>query len=110
MTLRRINNTDDIIYVINPSQRQSIIKEIKKTTKGKKLELYGVGGANLKKEGLKSLFDMSELSLMGFFEVVPHIPKLLKRIKQTTNEIIKIQPDIVITIDAPDFCGPLARR
>lgn len=81
-----------------------------KDFKGKKLELYGVGGKNMKKAGLSSLFDMSQLSLMGFFEVLPHIPKLLKLIKQTAQEIIKVKPDIVVTIDSPDFCFRVIKK
>ncbi len=77
---------------------------------GKQLKISGVGGPDLEKEGLKSIFDMSELSLMGFFEIIPHIPKLIRRINQTTQEIIKFQPDIVITIDAPDFCFRVIKK
>ena len=54
--------------------------------------------------GLDSLFPMSELSLMGIAEILPHIPRLLKRIRQTAADIREVKPDIVITIDAPDFC------
>lgn len=77
---------------------------------GKKLEIFGVGGQNMSDQGLKSLFDMSELSLMGFVEILPHLPKLIKRINQTAKKIIDIKPDIVVTIDSPDFCFRVIKK
>lgn len=68
------------------------------------LKFCGVGGETMAAAGLDSLFPMSELSLMGIAEILPHIPRLLKRIRQTTADIREVKPDIVITIDAPDFC------
>lgn len=64
----------------------------------------GIGGEYMERQGLTSLFPMKELSIMGFLEVLPHIPRILKRIKQTVSAIRELQPDIVITIDSPDFC------
>lgn len=66
-------------------------------------EFVGVGGELMQKEGLHSIFPMSDLSIMGFVEVLPHIFKLLGRIKQTADEITAQKPDLIITIDAPDF-------
>ncbi len=82
-----------------------LIKEIKSRFENaeKEVEFVGIGGKMMKNEGFSSIFDMEELSVMGFTEVLPHIPKLLKRIKQTALEIRKIKPDYVITIDSPDF-------
>lgn len=67
------------------------------------LTFSGVGGGLMHAEGLNSLFPMHELSVMGISEVLPKIPHLLKRINQTVDDIKTKQPDIVITIDAPDF-------
>ncbi len=63
----------------------------------------GIGGTLMKEQGLESLFPMNDLSVMGIFEVLPRLRLILKRIKQTTLNIINNKPDIVITIDAPDF-------
>lgn len=68
-----------------------------------KAEITGIGGKNMEGEGLKSLFPITELSLMGFAEVLPHIPRLKRRIRQTVAKIEKVQPDILITIDSPGF-------
>ncbi len=63
----------------------------------------GVGGKLMQEQGLISIFPMEDLAVMGFVEVVPHIFKLLKRIKETAQRIILEKPDFIITIDAPDF-------
>jgi lipid-A-disaccharide synthase len=47
---------------------------------------------------------MSELSVMGVFEILPKLPQLIKRKNQVINDIINIYPDALITIDSPDFC------
>lgn len=70
----------------------------------------GVGGENMQAQGLSTIFPMEELSLLGFLEIVPHIPTLLKRIEQTANAIIALKPDIVVTIDAPAFNHRVAKR
>lgn len=74
------------------------------------LEFYGVGGERMQEQGLTSLFPMKELSIMGFAEIIPHIPHLLKRIRQTADEAKRLKPDIVITIDAPEFCFRVAKK
>ncbi len=64
----------------------------------------GVGGDLMIEQGLESLFPMNDLSVMGIAEVLPRLRLILKRIKQTTDNIGKNKPDIVVSIDAPDFC------
>lgn len=72
---------------------------------GVSLEIQGIGGDNILSCGLDgSLFPMSDLSIMGIAEVLPKIPHILKRIKQTVLAIESFQPDIVLSVDAPDFC------
>lgn len=67
------------------------------------IEIHGVGGERMQAEGLTSVFPMQDIALMGFAEILPHIPKVLKRIKQTIAAIEAFQPDAVITIDSPGF-------
>jgi lipid-A-disaccharide synthase len=78
-------------------------------TKGD-FECHGIGGDMMVAEGLSSLFPMTDLSVMGVFEIVPKLPKLIKRIGQTVADIVEKQPDIVITIDAPDFSKRVVKR
>ena len=85
----------------------SLKKQIGNT---KEIELIGIGGPKMEEQGLKSIFSINQLSLMGFAEIVPHIPKLLGLIKYTADLIIKEQPDLIITIDAPDFCFRVIKK
>lgn len=66
-------------------------------------EFVGVGGENMTSVGLRSLFPMSDLAVMGIVEVLAHAKTLKKRIKETANAIISEKPDVVLTIDAPGF-------
>lgn len=74
------------------------------------VEIKGVGGSKMSAEGLVSIFPMKEISLMGFLEVVPHIPNLLRRINQTVQEILDYSPDFVVTIDSPGFNYRVAKK
>jgi lipid-A-disaccharide synthase len=75
------------------------------------LNIRGIGGEELRKAGLsESLFPMRDLSIMGVAEIVPHIPKLLRRIDQTVAAISVFNPDIILTIDSPDFCFRVLER
>lgn len=67
------------------------------------IELEGVGGPQLSEQGLKSIFPMDELSLMGFVEVVPKIPKLLGRLREAADAARRYRPDVLITVDSPSF-------
>lgn len=80
------------------AQLMKAIKAQAPTTK-----FSGIGGSLMEEQGLNSLFPMTDLSVMGVFEVLPKLRLLLKRIKQTIVNIKNTSPDIVITIDAPDF-------
>ncbi len=74
------------------------------------ITFVGIGGPGMEAEGLKSLFPMAELSIMGLAEIIPHIPKLLKRIDQTIKNVQETKPDCLITIDAPGFTFRVAQK
>ncbi len=69
----------------------------------------GIGGAQMQAQGLQSLFPMDELSIMGIAEVLPKYAHLKRRIRETARAVIAAQPDVLITIDSPDFCLRVAR-
>jgi len=75
-----------------------------------KIIFHGVGGENMTDQGLESLFPMEDLSVMGLAEVLPNLINIIKRIKQTSDRINEINPDVVLTIDAPDFCFRVAKK
>ena len=70
----------------------------------------GVGGPMMQVQGLASRFDMSELSVMGIAEVLPRYRTLKRRIMQTAQAVIETQPDVLITIDCPDFSLRVAKQ
>ena len=74
------------------------------------MDFYGIGGDRMIGHGMASLFPMSDISIMGFVEILPHIPKVLKRVNQTVADIIRVKPDVVITIDSPGFCCRVAEK
>ena len=76
----------------------------------KNVEFVGVGGENMTACGLKSLFPMSDLSVMGIIEVVGHARTLSRRIRETVNAIIDEKPDFVLTIDSPGFAKSVIKK
>ncbi len=79
-----------------------LIKELK--TQYPSAVFVGVGGKLMQEQGLTSIFPITDLMVMGFVEVLPHLFTILTRIKQTVLAIKNHQPDYLITIDSPDFC------
>ena len=73
-------------------------------------EFNGIAGDLMIEQGMHSMFPISDLSVMGVFEILPRLPKLIKRINQTVADIIHKQPDIVVTIDSPDFCKRVVKK
>lgn len=67
------------------------------------IQFAGVGGENMEKAGLNSLFDITDLAIMGLAEVIPSIPKVLRHIHETVADIAEKKPDVVITIDSWSF-------
>jgi lipid-A-disaccharide synthase len=70
----------------------------------KNAEYYGIGGNKMMENGIKLSFHYQEISMMGFFEIIPHLFSLLRKINSTAKEISKLKPDLVLTIDSPGFC------
>ena len=70
----------------------------------------GIGGSTMNDAGLRSLFPMAELSVMGLAEVLPKLPTLARRLRQTMAAIEESRPDAVITIDSPGFNFRVAKR
>ena len=75
-----------------------------------KLDVFGIGGKALEERGLKKFYDISEINVMGIVEVVPKIFHIKKIINNTVNKILEINPDIVLTIDSPDFTLRIAKK
>lgn len=73
------------------------------------VQFDGIGGAQMQAQGLVSRFDMDELSIMGLVEVAPKYFHLKRRIAETAQAVLAYAPDVLITIDSPDFCLRVAK-
>ncbi len=69
----------------------------------------GIGGEAMRDEGLDSLFPQADLAVMGFAEIVPRIPKLLARLRQTLGDIEAKRPSLIVTVDSWGFTGRVAK-
>ena len=74
------------------------------------VKFVGVGGEYMVRNGLKSIFPISDLAVMGIFEVLAHAKTLTKRINQTASAILQEKPDIVLTIDSPSFAKSVIKK
>ena len=70
----------------------------------------GIGGENMVAAGLKPLFPMGDLAVMGIVEVVAHARTLTRRIRETVNAVLDIKPDVVLSIDAPGFVKSVIKQ
>src|SRR3954453_12688699 len=70
----------------------------------------GVGGRAMAREGLMSRFPIEELSIMGFAKVIARLPKILRLIRETAQEVLDASPDVLVIIDSPDFTHRVAKR
>ncbi|MEP1612454.1 MAG: lipid-A-disaccharide synthase [Roseobacter sp.] len=73
------------------------------------IEFDGIGGDQMQAQGLESRFAMQELSVMGLAEILPKYRALKARIRETAEAVVQSQPDVLITIDSPDFCFRVAK-
>jgi lipid-A-disaccharide synthase len=74
------------------------------------LTFFGIAGPKMMREGAKTLFPIEKLSVRGYFEVIKHLPGLLKLRNRLLKQIIQEKPDVFIGIDAPDFNFWLERK
>ncbi len=67
------------------------------------IEYLSVGGEHLRALGIKSLYDLKEVTYLGFTRVFLNIFKIKKKINETVDKIIEFNPDILFSVDSPDF-------
>jgi len=73
-------------------------------------ELFGVGGPAMRAAGVESPFPITDLSVMGLFEVLPRAGRILRRMREVVRLLAERRPDAVVTIDSPDFMQRVVRR
>ena len=74
------------------------------------IEYLSVGGEHLKALGIKSLYDLKEVTYLGFTRVLLNVFKIKSKINETVKEILKFKPDILFSVDSPDFTLRVAKE
>ena len=74
------------------------------------IEYLSVGGEYLKALGIKSIYDLKEITYLGFTKVLLNIFKINKKINETVHKIIEFSPDILFSVDSPDFTLRVAKK
>ncbi len=86
----------------------TVIKDLKKINQD--VEYLSVGGQNLQSLGIKSVYDLKEITYLGFTNVILNIFKINKKINQTVKAILDYNPNILFTVDSPDFTLRVAEK
>ncbi len=84
-----------------------VVSEIVK--KRTDLEFLSVGGTNLEKLGIKTIFNQKEITYIAFTDILLNFFKIKRKIKETVNEVLKFKPDILFSVDSPDFTLRVAK-
>ena len=85
-----------------------VIRELKRIYS--EIEYLSVGGENLKALEIRSIYDLKEITYIGFTSVILNIFKINRKINETVKAIIDFNPDILFTVDSPDFTLRVAER
>lgn len=82
-------------------QSAELVKALRET--GREFDFVGMGGEHLKNQGVRTLFHINELSVMGISEVLEALPKILNLLGRIKQALAAEKPDALIVTDAPDF-------
>ncbi len=85
-----------------------LMRGLKKKTGGR-VRFAGVGGPRMVAEGIELLFPQADLAHMGLFELIRHVPLLLRRLRETKEAVRATRPAALVTIDSPDFSFRIAK-
>ncbi len=85
-----------------------VISDLKKINKN--IEYLSVGGENLQSLGIKSIYNLKEITYLGFTNVILNIFKINKKINETVKSIIDFNPHVLFTVDSPDFTLRVAKK
>ena len=101
------------IFIVTgePSGDKLASKVISKLmNKDSSIEYLCVGGTHLNSLGVKSIFDLKDITYIGFTSVLLNIFKIKSKINKTVDEILKFNPDILFSVDSPDFTLRVAEK
>ena len=85
-----------------------VINKIKK--KYANINFLAIGGSNIKAENINCIFDIKEISYMGFIDVLKNIFNLMNRFNYTVKKILEFKPDIIFSVDSPDFSFRILKK
>ena len=74
------------------------------------IEYLSVGGEHLKEQGIQTLYNLKDITYLGFTKVIFNIFKIKKKIHETVNKIVEFNPDILFSVDSPDFTLRVAEK
>jgi len=87
----------------------ALMRALREATGGA-VRFSGVGGRDMTEAGLRSLFPLGDLAIVGITSIPRRLPQLLRRIRETADAAIAAQPDVLVIIDSPEFTHRVARR
>jgi len=87
-----------------------LMRALRDALSPREVAFLGVGGHAMEGEGLRSVFPLSDIAVMGFSAVIARLPLLMRRIGETEAAIVAEKPDVLVIIDSPDFTHRVARR
>jgi len=108
-----MNKQHHVMLVVGESSGDVLGAALMMSLKGalkERVRFSGVGGPRMTEQGLSSIFPMSDIAVMGPREVIPRLPLILKRMRETTSHAVENKPDLVVIIDSPDFTHTVAKR
>ena len=100
------------IFVLTgePSGDKLAAKAVSKLKKiNNNIEYLSVGGTHLKSKGIKSIFKLEEITYLGFTRVILNLFKIKRKINYTVKKILEFNPDILFSVDSPDFTLRVAK-
>jgi lipid-A-disaccharide synthase len=87
----------------------ALMEALKLKTHGA-IEFFGVGGVQMARAGLKSLFPLDKTAIIGFGQILPRLQLYLRRIRETAASAVAAKPDVLVIIDSPEFTHRVAKR
>lgn len=86
-----------------------LMRSLKARLGADRLQFDGIGGHAMEREGLKSLFPLADIAVMGFSAVIARLPTILRRIRLTADAVVAAKPDLLVIVDSPDFTHRVAK-
>jgi lipid-A-disaccharide synthase len=87
-----------------------LLEALRKKAGSEAFEFAGVGGEQMEKGGIRSIFPLSDVAVMGPAAILARLPKLVRRVYRTVDAALAFNPDALIIIDSPEFTHPIAKR